>query len=66
VCCRDFVQPGVDMPKEPRLFQLSNATGHLRVDEIADFSQEDLVRSSHRLIVMEWGGLTIDMIKRIA
>jgi hypothetical protein len=26
-------------PKDPRLFVVSNATGSLRVDEVADFSQ---------------------------
>lgn len=27
------------MPKEPRLFQLSNATGQVKVDEVFDFAQ---------------------------
>jgi len=29
--------------QEPRLFQLSNATGNIMVEEILDFSQEDLI-----------------------
>lgn len=33
------VQEGTEMPKEPRLFQLSNATGQVKVDEVFDFAQ---------------------------
>jgi len=34
--------PGEPLPKEPRLFECSNATGSFKVNEIADFTQSDL------------------------
>lgn len=37
------VKKGEELPRDARLFQLSNATGIMRVDEIADFSQSDLI-----------------------
>ena len=37
------MRPGEPAPCDPRLFQLSNSTGALDVDEIFDFSQDDLI-----------------------
>jgi hypothetical protein len=39
VCVWTAVQGGEELPKEARLFQLSNATGSVRVDEVSNFAQ---------------------------
>ena len=47
------MRPGEPAPPDPRLFQLSNATGALDVDEIFDFSQEDLIDEDVMLLRAE-------------
>eukprot|EP00753_Platysulcus_tardus_P014808 PLAT4544.1.p1 GENE.PLAT4544.1~~PLAT4544.1.p1 ORF type:complete len:858 (-),score=452.55 PLAT4544.1:277-2784(-) len=61
-----------DAPREPRLFQCSNATGVFEVEEIFNFAQEDLVDDDVMLLdtyeqVFVWvGSQSNDLEKRMA
>merc|ERR1712107_781877 len=57
----DLVSRQEDDVPEPRLFQLSSATGNITVEEVVDFSQEDLIEEDVMILdaghsVFAWFG----------
>merc|ERR1711962_1137024 len=49
----DLVSRQEDDVPEPRLFQLSSATGNITVEEVVDFSQEDLIEED--VVILDAG-----------